>query len=346
MTTPPTAGRLPRFLLRQWFLAALAVLLTLGMTAPAALSPLAAAVPRDLLIATIMLLMSLPIDLMRSLGGRGALRGVVIASAINALAAPLLAWLVSPLLPAPLAVGLVVASLVPCTIASAAVWTRRGGGNDAIAVAVTVVTNLACFLVLPAGAALLIGSRFEADFSAMAVRLLTIVVAPLAVGQLLRRPAACSAWCTRHKPSLGVVAQLGLLVMVFVGSVRAGEALAAVGDDGSRAFGLAEGSAMLAAVAAIHLALFALGWGSSRAAGLARADTLAVAVAGSQKTLAVGLDVSLSLGTLGLGAAGGLVVLPMIAYHAAQLLIDAVLVDRLGPHKKGPDHTGGGGPPG
>ena len=32
-------------------------------------------------------------------------------------------------------------------VASAAVWTRRAGGNDAVALIVTISTNLACFLL-------------------------------------------------------------------------------------------------------------------------------------------------------------------------------------------------------
>ena len=44
---------------------------------------------------------------------------------------------------------LVIAAAVPSTVASAAVWTRRAGGNEIVALIVTVVTNSLCFLVTP-----------------------------------------------------------------------------------------------------------------------------------------------------------------------------------------------------
>ena len=56
---------------------------------------------------------------------------------------------VAPLLRGDLAVGLLVAAAAPCTLASAAVWTRRAGGNDAVALMVTIGTNLTCFVVTP-----------------------------------------------------------------------------------------------------------------------------------------------------------------------------------------------------
>jgi len=59
-----------------------------------------------------------------------------------------------------------------------------------------------------------------------------------------------------------------------------------------------------------------------RAAGLPREDWIAVGIAGSQKTLMIGLVMALAL-DLGIG------MLPMIGYHAVQLIIDTIVADRL-----------------
>ena len=72
----------------------------------------------------------------------------------------------------------------------------------------------------------------------------------------------------------------------------------------------------------VHLVLFAMGWYWTKAIGAPRADMLAAAISGSQKTLAVGLSVAMEFGPLA--------ILPMIVYHTLQLLIDAVLVEKLG----------------
>jgi sodium/bile acid cotransporter 7 len=54
---------------------------------------------------------------------------------------------------------------------------------------------------------------------------------------------------------------------------------------------------------------------------LPRKDQAAVAFAGSQKTLMIGLAIAVEF--------GGLAVLPMMAYHVGQLLVDTLLADRL-----------------
>ena len=77
---------------------------------------------------------------------------------------------------------------------------------------------------------------------------------------------------------------------------------------------------MIAAVLFVHIASFWLGLGLARLFRLPWGDQLAVAFAGSQKTLMVGMNVSMG---------AGFSVLPMVAYHVGQLLVDTVIADRL-----------------
>jgi sodium/bile acid cotransporter 7 len=336
-----------RTLRRHWFLAALALVLVGGSTWHVQVAPLADRIPQDALLAAIVLAMSAPLDLTRSLRGARALRAVGVGVAVNAgLAAPMaagLAWLLGPsaggLLSEAFAAGLVIAALPPTTQASAAVWTRRGGGNEAAALMVTVITNLACFVVLPFWAWALLGEAGRAagesiDPWRLATRLAICVVAPLMAGQALRSWPTFRLLADRNRRALSLASQLGLLGMVVAGAVRCGEAAYGPGAG----FGVTELATLVLAAAGLHLLLFAIGWGGARTLGVARPEALAAAVAGSQKTLAVGLDVGLTIGAaLGLG---GAVILPMVVYHAAQLLIDAVLVERVGRPRLRP----GGGP--
>ncbi|MFO0064520.1 MAG: bile acid:sodium symporter [Pirellulaceae bacterium] len=79
--------------------------------------------------------------------------------------------------------------------------------------------------------------------------------------------------------------------------------------------------AMVVLVAsAMHLAMLAVGWWASGWIGASRGNRVAVAIAGSQKTLMVGLK---------LGIDCGVSILPMVVYHAAQLLLDAIWVEWL-----------------
>jgi sodium/bile acid cotransporter 7 len=310
-----------RALKHRWFLIALAVLLAAGILGHESLRGPTDQIPLDVVIASVLFAMALSL----APGALGAtLRrpsGVLLAVGINLGLLPPLGWLFGRMLPGDLADGLAVAASVPCTMGSAAVLTRRAGGNDSIALVVTMVTNLACFLVTPAWVQLLTGRTGgpQQNFAALVIKLATLVLAPIVVGQLLRQVAAVGAWATRHRTPLGVFAQVGILSMVLVGAVECGEQVARL--EGGLSSLAGHISLMLVLVAALHLVTWACGYRAARWAGLSRDDQSAVAFAGSQKTLMVGLAIAVDF--------GGLAVLPMLAYHVEQLLIDTLLADRL-----------------
>ena len=129
---------------------ALAFALALGFLAPARVTVAADSVYlRNAIVATVLFLMALPrpIDAVwRVVRRPGA---ACLSSFLNM---ALIAWGLSNLLTGDLSVGLVLAAVVSSTMASASVWTRRAGGNDAVALVVTVVTvvtNGICFVVTP-----------------------------------------------------------------------------------------------------------------------------------------------------------------------------------------------------
>jgi sodium/bile acid cotransporter 7 len=105
--------------------------------------------------------------------------------------------------------------------------------------------------------------------------------------------------------------------MVVLGAVKTGARLSEQPLSGSAVGSFA---VMLLLVLGLHLAMFWLGLTLARLSGLTRADQLAVGFAGSQKTLLVGMNVSLHQ---------GFSVLPMISWHVGQLFLDTFLADRL-----------------
>ncbi len=218
------------------------------------------------------------------------------------------------------AVGMILAASVPCTLASAAVWTRRAGGNDATSLLVTMATNLSCFLVTPAWLLFLASRTTTAmRFSDMVLKLLLLIVLPIVLAQLLRTIPAVGRWATANKTGLGVYAQLGILTMVLLAAVHGGQTLDSLQDQAALLIG--QIALVLALVGLLHTAAWWIGFSAAGKLNLAREEQIAVAFAGSQKTLTVGLVVALQF--------GGLVVLPMLAYHVEQLLIDTLLADRL-----------------
>ncbi len=315
------------FLARHWFLVALAILLGVGLTQGTVLESVVAQLPRNAIVAVVMLLMAIPMQFRELTTALRNVRASGLALGLNMVAAPLLAWGLGTLLPPSLALGLLITAAVPSTLASAAVWTRRGGGNDAIALLVTLVTNLACFLVLPFWVGLYRGESFdlrEGMGARLAWDLFWLVVVPVIVAQGLRLYAPLAAFASAHKLPFSLSAQIGLLVMVFIGACEAGRRLDLLGPSLSSGIGPLDWALMLGSVLVIHLVLFASGWWGGAALGINLPDRLAVALSGSQKTLMVGVYVALEIDSLA--------ALPLVAYHVTQLLVDTVLVDRLRPH--------------
>jgi sodium/bile acid cotransporter 7 len=305
------------FLHQRWFLFALIGVLLVGMTWPAGMRPVVGWLPGDLVVAVVTFMMALPLET-RALWGAVRRPGPAwLAACINSGIAPLLGWLASWPLPPELAKGLVVATVVPCTLATAAVWTRRAGGNDAIAFLVTMITNLSCFVIVPVWLGALMGIHADVDYGKIVLGLILSVVIPIVAAQLLRQWRPIGGWATRRKTFLNAAAQIGVLLMVLIGAVECGVKLQSVTDRTILSAGNL--ATMVVAVTVVHLSLLTLGLLLSRVLRISRPNAIAVAFSGSQKTLMVGAYVAMSVGPLA--------ILPMVAYHAVQLIVDALVAD-------------------
>jgi len=302
----------------RWFLVALVTLLVAGMGWPTETRPLVNWLNGDLVVAVVTFIMALPLETSAIWGTVRRPGAAWLGAAMNSGVCPPLGWLASLLLPPELAIGLIVAAAVPCTLATAAVWTRRAGGNDAVAFLVTMITNLGCFLVVPAWLWLLSGVRADVDYRAIVTGLILLIVVPIVLAQLLRQWPTIGHWATRHKKSLSWFAQLGVLTMVLIGAVSSGEKLLSAEDDSIVTTNNV--AILIAGVTFVHLTALWLGLRSSAALGFSWPDSVAVAFAGSQKTLMVGAYVALAVGPLA--------ILPMVAYHAVQLFVDTLIADR------------------
>jgi sodium/bile acid cotransporter 7 len=310
------------FLRNRWFLIALIAVLAGGMTWWQSAQRLANVINRNAVVATVMFLMALPMETAAMWKAIRRPGPAWLAATINLGLAPVLGWAAAQLLPVDLGNGVIVATVVPCTLAAATVWTRRAGGNDAVAILVTMITNLACFLVVPAWLRLLIGkeaSGAELNYGEMMLQLLLLLVAPILAAQLLRQWRPAGAWADQHKMRLSILAQIGILTFVFAGAVGCGEKLHAVSD--AQILTAGNLALMIVLVASLHLALMAIGLGAAKLLRIARADAIAVGIAGSQKTIMAGLFVATHFGALA--------IVPMVAYHASQLLMDTVIADWL-----------------
>ncbi len=315
-------SRDPSFLKRQWFIIALVSLLVIGLGFPATFEVATSwKLARNLIVAGVLFLTSLPLETksIKQTFRRPAAAGLAVF--INFGVLPAVALLMAKFMSREWATGFVVAAAAPCTVASAAVWTRRAGGNDVVAIMTTVITNGLCFVITPMWLTFIAGTE-DVSISAagMVSKLSLLVFLPMLLGQLLRSNEKIAAWSTSNKAILGTLAQTGLLGIVFVGAIHCGLHLQTTDLSGSGFFGGL--FVMLLACVLLHTAMLFLGQSLGRGIGLGRPEWIAVGFAGSQKTLMIGLQIALMVG-------GGLTILPMVAYHIIQLLIDTVIADRL-----------------
>ncbi len=244
------------------------------------------------------------------------------AAAISYGLLPGLAWLAGLLLPDDYRVGLLLMASVPCTLASAVIWTRLAGGDEATALLVILLTNCTSWLTTTAW--LVWGAGAEGvSLSAgpMMGRLALVLVLPVAVGQGLRAAGPLRRLATDYRVPLGVVARLLTLAIMLKAALEVRLRL-----DGDRAeLALASLAGVAAACLGLHLAALFAGLWSSRGLGFDRGRQIAVAIAGSQKTL----PVSLILFDAYFARDYALAVIPMAFYHVGQLVADTWIADRL-----------------
>ena len=305
------------FLKNQWFLISLGIVLLAGLLLPYQLEWFTEQkLFRSVLLFAVLFLMALPVktaDLGRALKSPWA---ALYASAINFVMIPILAWVSAGWFTPYLGEGMIIAAAVPCTLASAAVWTRRAGGNDSVAIFVTLFTNLLCFLLTPFWVWVTLGESAN-NISAINLmgKLAVLVVLPMVLAQLVRQEKSIGTWSTKQKSLLSVIAQIGILIMVMIGAAKMGLKL----KMGFVHMSWMEFAQVLIVVNAIHLVTLFWGRWSASWLGFSRADQIAIGIAGSQKTLMVGLDTAVTLGRS---------ILPMLLFHICQLLFDTVVADR------------------
>ncbi|MBA2116457.1 hypothetical protein HOV93_36460 [Planctomycetes bacterium FF15] len=287
---------------------------------------------RNGIVVTVLFLMAFPLafgDLQSAIRRPAA---AALATLINTGVLPVFAWAASLLSSGDFAIGINLMAAIPCTLASAAVWTRRAGGSDSIALIVTIVTNSLCFLITPFWLLWTTGSQITITIWAspdgkglsladMMTKLFVLIVLPMALGQLARLIPNAGNWATRNKFQLGIVAQMGVLCMVLLGCISCGLKLRSLPTDQMPT--LLSFAVMIGLVLTVHMSALLLGVGISRQLHFPRSEEIAIAFAGSQKTLMIGLAIATEFYT-----ANPLAILPMVAYHVGQLFLDTAVADR------------------
>lgn len=242
---------------------------------------------------------------------------------------PLLAFLLIlatvPLLPeGDLRAGFLYLAVLPTTITSAVVLTSAANGDGAGALFNTTLSNVAGVFIVPAFCLLVLldGPAGMAPPGPVLMAVAWQILLPLLLG-LLMRPVL-GAWAERRQRGLRA---LNLGIICFLVYTAFCESLV----EGVWANLPAPALAATFLLAVLFLALFSAAvWAYSRLYRLAPPARVAAFFCGSQKTLAAGLPLAASIfGGVEGGPDLGLVILPLLLYHPAQLFLAGWLLPRL-----------------
>lgn len=308
-----------KFIQKHWFLASLLLLMAMGFQFANTFETLAEIdwLKWSIVSAT-MFLMAWPLEfgkLQRSFARPAA---PLLGAALNLILIPLLVWPLAALAGTELGPGIIITAATPSTLASAAVLTRHAGGDDSVAVMVTILTNATCFFVMPFWIFLQTGDQIDSSLLLSTIyKLFLYVVVPIALAQLARQHRSTAVWATQAKPLLSKLALVGILAMVFLGAVKMGLRFETQTDTPMSAGNLLTTAIILISV---HVSVFWLGIFIAKVIGLPRPKQIAVGFAGSQKTLMIGLSTAVNL---------GFNIIPIVMYHSLQLIVDAVFAERL-----------------
>jgi sodium/bile acid cotransporter 7 len=307
-----------QFFWKRWFLLLLCGGVGLACVLPEWMRPVVGWIPPRVVVAVALFLMAWGLD-SRALY-RAAVRPwpALWALAVSYLALPLSARCLGWFLPSPdLAFGLLLIASSPCTLASAQLWTRLAGGNEAVALLVVMLTTGTSWLATTFWLTFAVPAAATAVPTDLMVNLFVILIGPVAAGQLARLVPGMPETALRYQTPLRTVSQLLILSIILQ---------AAVDIPGSVAdLTLVAVAATLLACAGTHLAALGLGLGGSQVLRFAWADCVAVAFAGSQKSL----PVALSLFQVFYHDAYPQAVLPLAFYHVGQLILDTFVAEQM-----------------
>jgi len=319
--------RVYRYWRQFWFLIALVtvlfVALMAGLFGPRNAAHSFLAVVRPNVTTTIVLfLMAYSLDSSRLRDSLRRPAGALWGSAVNLGLLPLVsAACAQGLSLRDFSLGLMIASVSPCTLATASVFTRRAGGNDAISLLVTLLTNIACVVLTPLWLHALVSQQAEIDIAGIVRQLVLCVLLPTLVGQMCLWPQVGRDLAERYRAHIGFVSQLMVMLIVAVAAVSAGLELRV--QPVWPSFG--NMATMAAMCFLVHTAGLAAGWYGGELWRLAPEDRIATAIAGSQKTLPVGLLIATNPSVVPPGLP--FVAFPLLMYHAIQLVMDTAIAD-------------------
>ena len=224
--------------------------------------------------------------------------------------------LVPTVIPAELYRGLLWICLVPGTVQSAINFTSIARGNVAGAIVASSLSNLLGVMLTPLLAMALMSTTGMHLSATSMLNIALQVLAPFLLGQVLRDRLV--GFVTRH-PRLRLIDQATIVLVVYL-------AFSSGMREGIwRQTGLVEILTVVAVALALLAVMLLLTWHLAGWLGFDRRDQIAIQFNGTKKSLTTGVPMAAIMFP---AASVGLIVLPLMIFHQAQLMACSALAGR------------------
>ena len=233
-------------------------------------------------------------------------------------------WLVWQLgsgwMPSLLALGFLYLGCLPSTVQSATAYSSLAGGNVASSVVAAALLNLLGVFITAPLFSWLAGGQGGGLHADGLLKVVAILLLPFVLGQIAQ--SWLGDWVKNHRQIATWFDRASIAIAVYVAFSGAVEQRFWTRIDLAGWGWLAGGTMLLLAFG--HLGAWALG-GALR---LDRPNRITLLYAGSQKSIAMGAPLA---SVLFAPATAGIILLPILLYHLAQLILAAPIAARLKP---------------
>ena len=222
------------------------------------------------------------------------------------------------LLPPALALGFLYLGVLPSTVQSATAYSSLAGGNVASSVIAAALLNLMAVFVSAPLFSLLAGGAAGGLAGATLAKVMGLMLLPFVLGQVMQQ--RLGKWVKTNKAATTFLERGTIALAVYTAFSGA------VSEGVWQRVGLADW-ALLAGACMIMLAIGYGGtWLLGKALGLDRGDRIAMLFAGAQKSIAMGAPLAMVMFP---PALAGVLLLPLMAYHLAQMIVAAPIAGQL-----------------
>ncbi len=221
-------------------------------------------------------------------------------------------------------IGLVLFCCMPTTLSSGIALTAQARGNVALALLLTVLTNIVGIFTVPFALALLLNpvlqtvGPVELSVADLMAKLCLSILLPLAIGKYLRH--FVEDWANAQRTRLSLASNVALISVPWMKFSQSSERLAQVAP--------LELLLLVLSGLAIHGLYLLLNMGAVRVLPVGWPEGKAVVLLASQKTLPVAMTVLAFLPVP--DETKGLIAIPCITFHLGQIFVDAFLATHWG----------------